>query len=344
MECAENVAPNDGISADFLHVDQSDANEVKDSDSEEGECKSRNEFENLVLDWVLDIILPGDAEDYLLFALRVLKVDKATLIEIVKEAIHKGASKCIRHMTPLTGPQVLCFQDTDWVEIRRETLAAVGILNERVDRAILEVVNIPWVSWTRNLPGLLRECVTVKNYKLAKQLVQKGYMEGTAFGEVLNCIWEELEKFDEYSKEERKLLSGIFDDITNLIRDCKEETLLCAEEHENGYDSDEQSSLWTSSIDDDGDQMVDDIIEQRAKTCRYCTHCAEVGRKRLHCQDDDDSAQENEHVVKEEAGTSWFSRIYRIICFPWYVKTYFGRDNEMQYKKHVAKRAKLHAE
>jgi hypothetical protein len=241
-------------------------------------------FSTVIRRWIVDIILEQDDEGSLQTAFHLLdgRLTKQLIVDLLCEAVQHGACGCIRFMTPWTGPQTLDFGPAEWAGVRQGVLLAISMSSASghgnnsnndsravsVNNAILRVLDIPWMGWCKHMPSLLHESVETHNFRLAADLVKKGYMEGTDFGNVLNTLWDMLEdRRRPVDKKQRRAISDIFDAILRLLKDCKDETLLCCEEYENGQDfdddydedEDEDDVDYNEEDDDEYDEDEDDV-------------------------------------------------------------------------------------
>jgi hypothetical protein len=279
--------------------------------------------------WILDHICQDDANALIeAFAGLDTALDKTLLVSFLCEALCKGSSKCIRAMTPYTGPNMLDFGPDEWKLVRIDVLSCIGFHDARVDRAILEILNIPWLSWTTDMYGLLHACLPVQgafvNAPLARSLIRKGYIEGTEFGDILNRLWDILEDVDAYPKPQRQLVSSLFDELIEMIKECKDETVwstlgdddnkrreLISEENVLGRDDNEEESTSDTNLSDD-----DDFIEVASAS-------GKVVKKRvvpIQDWDDDINVEDDRHsltTVGVKDDYSWVQRLLRFLFLPW---------------------------
>jgi hypothetical protein len=257
-------------------------------------------------DWVVTRILPSDEVKLFEFALSIYgigsldgKLQASTLTSgsaansarlgkhevnvFLYEAISNDAVKCVRLMTPLTGPMMLNFGDNDWRNAHTEALLAAGRCTPKSDATVLAVLDIPWLSWRLHMSGLLHEAINTGNWDLADRLIGKGYMEGDEFGEVLTHLWDIMERKDA-REHDRKRASTTFDNMLNLLRECKDETMLSRAE-----DDDEEGLACMK------DRYVDDgVFECNPSDRRKAFY---INRDRCNVDDDsdDDDDSDSDH-------------------------------------------------
>lgn len=174
--------------------------------------------------WIEQRLVPDDDADGLSMLLRVsgLGLTKKHAILIARAAVSHGAHKCLRALTPVLGPKFLNLRGpNDFALLREEALLTAGMGLAAHNEAIIALLDVPWLDWRRDMPGLLEEAVTCRNYELANRLVEKGYMEGDRFGEVLRELWDIIERPEE-PRQCIEASSRLFDSLLDLLRDSKD--------------------------------------------------------------------------------------------------------------------------
>ncbi len=210
-------------------------------------------MDSSVITWVVDSVLRPDDDQGMQFVLKMMPPQKDDVLTLLKHGIAMGAPRCIRTLTPHTGPKYANFDVDEWREVRSAILDVIPHCNISTDNAVMTVLNIAWLSWTKDMNGLLHEAIANGNWSLGHRMIQKGYMEGNEFGQVLCSLWDIIENTNT-SKKNQQAASNLFDDMVKLLRDCKEESM--QSNHDENEDTDD--TLDEDTDDDEDDEEEDD--------------------------------------------------------------------------------------
>ena len=70
---------------------------------------AQDDMEHALLLWVADVVLPCDDGNSLAAVLHCTPLRKPIVLDMLCEAVGRGASACIRTLTPFTGPMAFAW-------------------------------------------------------------------------------------------------------------------------------------------------------------------------------------------------------------------------------------------
>ena len=203
---------------------------------------------------------------------------RASLAELFSRMVRCGAVRCVRCATPWTGPMFQELGVEEWETVRGDVMAALDVTPNcsKLQAGILELLHVPWLTWTRHMRGLLFKGIEVRAWPLVRGLIARGFMEGDDFGAVLVELWDMIDD-RETPQADRSSAGRAFDQLLDLLRSSKDESLLDAMEDSSsdedtggeqgetddgdvdhaGYDSSAHRAAAAQEIREDGTEVVE---------------------------------------------------------------------------------------
>lgn len=213
-------------------------------------------MDSSVITWVVDSVLRPDDEHGMQFVIKMMPPQKDDVLTMMTHCIKLGAPRCLRTLSPYTGPNFTDFAHVDWEVVRTSAFGVISMHDKACDDAIITLLDVAWLSWTQDVPGLLHKAIHEGNWSLAVRLIKKGYMEGSDFGTVLTSLWDLIEARTT-TKSDQKAASSAFDAMLKLLHECKEESMQFSNDDDDDSDVNSDNSDDDDGEDDDEDDKDD---------------------------------------------------------------------------------------